>query len=221
MDGYKTTIIAEGQTIATTKTILESFESQVPFYKVVCIGNFGVGKTAFIKRCMSNIYSDQTKTTIGVDFALKNIIIDKTKYSLQLWDISGVEIFCKTLRVYFKETMSALFFCSVTSINSLKQTDKWLTELNAKTENPNITKYLIITKLDVIHDYLDKYLTHYKLLTSHIQESNNTISQFNKLLEQKKHLFTKIFWVSSKYPKLNAVSMNEILVQFTKDITNQ
>lgn len=59
-------------------------------FKVLVIGERGVGKTSFITRYVNMRFKEEYKASIGVDFALKTIEWDnKTVVRLQLWDIAG------------------------------------------------------------------------------------------------------------------------------------
>lgn len=67
---------------------------QVPhkehLYKLLVIGDLGVGKTSIIKRYVHQNFSSHYRATIGVDFALKVLHWDpETVVRLQLWDIAG------------------------------------------------------------------------------------------------------------------------------------
>ena len=63
-------------------------------YKVLVIGDLGVGKTAVIRRYVHQTYSANYRATIGVDFALKVLNWDSETIRLQLWDIAGGELIC-------------------------------------------------------------------------------------------------------------------------------
>ncbi|OWK17257.1 hypothetical protein Celaphus_00013605 [Cervus elaphus hippelaphus] len=67
---------------------------QVPhkehLYKLLVIGDLGVGKTSIIKRYVHQNFSSHYRATIGVDFALKVLHWDpETVVRLQLWDIAA------------------------------------------------------------------------------------------------------------------------------------
>lgn len=63
-------------------------------FKVLVIGDLGVGKTSIIKRYVHQIFSQHYRATIGVDFALKVLQWDSnTVIRLQLWDIAGLSNF--------------------------------------------------------------------------------------------------------------------------------
>lgn len=63
---------------------------QEHLFKILVIGDLGVGKTSIIRRYVHQIFSQHYRATIGVDFALKVLQWDSsTVVRLQLWDIAG------------------------------------------------------------------------------------------------------------------------------------
>ena len=62
--------------------------------KLIVVGDVGVGKTCIIRRYTQNLYSDNYKATIGVDFALKFLRYNDAQLTLQLWDIAGTLSSC-------------------------------------------------------------------------------------------------------------------------------
>lgn len=69
-------------------------------YKILVIGDLGVGKTSIIKRYVHHNFSPNYRATIGVDFALKVLNWDQETVRLQLWDIAGTEQLLRTTRTY-------------------------------------------------------------------------------------------------------------------------
>lgn len=63
---------------------------QEKLFKVLVIGDIGVGKSSFVLRYVKKRFDEEYKPTLGVDFALKTMDLDpKTIVRLQCWDIAG------------------------------------------------------------------------------------------------------------------------------------
>jgi len=59
-------------------------------YKIVMLGDFGVGKTSLVKRFVDNSFSEEYLSTIGVSISKKNLMTqDGIKSTMMLWDIEG------------------------------------------------------------------------------------------------------------------------------------
>uniref|UniRef100_A0A3P9HCF6 Ras-related protein Rab n=1 Tax=Oryzias latipes TaxID=8090 RepID=A0A3P9HCF6_ORYLA len=121
-------------------------------FKVLVIGELGVGKTSIIKRYVHQLFSQHYRATIGVDFALKVINWDsKTLVRLQLWDIAGQERFGNMTRVYYKEAVGAFVVFDVTRGATFEAVSKWKHDLDSKVKLTNgnpIPAVLLANKCD-------------------------------------------------------------------------
>uniref|UniRef100_A0A8C2WW66 Ras-related protein Rab n=1 Tax=Cyclopterus lumpus TaxID=8103 RepID=A0A8C2WW66_CYCLU len=102
-------------------------------FKVLVIGDLGVGKTSIIKRYVHQIFSQHYRATIGVDFALKVLQWNNdTVIRLQLWDIAGQERYGNMTRVYYREAVGALVVFDVTRASTFDAVLKWKDDLDSK-----------------------------------------------------------------------------------------
>ncbi|XP_072029951.1 ras-related protein Rab-38-like isoform X1 [Amphiura filiformis] len=135
-----------------TRTQTATGEKREHLYKVLVIGDLGVGKTSVIKRYVHQFFSQHYRATIGVDFALKVINWDAdTLIRLQLWDIAGQERFGNMTRVYYKEAVGAFIVFDVTRVSTFEAVAKWKHDLDSKVQLPNgssIPVVLLANKCD-------------------------------------------------------------------------
>ncbi|EDO36757.1 predicted protein [Nematostella vectensis] len=134
----------------------EMGEVKEHLYKVLVIGEYGVGKTSIIRRYTEGYFSPNYKLTIGVDFALKIIHWDeKTKINLQLWDVAGHERFGHMTRVYYKYAIAAIIVFDLSRSATFDAILKWYRDVNQKVmltnENP-IPVIILANKCD-LEDY--------------------------------------------------------------------
>jgi Ras-related protein Rab-32 len=100
-------------------------------FKVLVVGDMATGKTAIIRRCVEGAFSENYKTTIGVDFALKTIKWgSNTHVYLQLWDIAGQERYGNLTRVYYKEAVAAFVVFDLTRNSSFESVKRWKDDID-------------------------------------------------------------------------------------------
>ncbi|KAM9451716.1 ras-related protein Rab-38 [Clarias gariepinus] len=131
---------------------------QEHLFKVLVIGDLGVGKTSIIKRYVHQIFSQNYRATIGVDFALKVLTWDNhTVIRLQLWDIAGQERYGNMTRVYYREAVGALIVFDVTRASTFEAVPKWKDDLDTKVTLSNgkpVPAVLLANKSDQSRDGL-------------------------------------------------------------------
>eukprot|EP01080_Neovahlkampfia_damariscottae_P000357 gene357-6771_t len=123
-------------------------------FKVLVVGNAGVGKTSLIRRYVHDMFSTNYKTTIGVDFALKRINwTDGSVLQLHLWDIAGQERFGNMTRVYYKQAVAAIVVFDITDAESFEGVKMWKKDIDSKVFLPDdqtpIPTLLIANKYDL------------------------------------------------------------------------
>ncbi|XP_054542363.1 ras-related protein Rab-32 isoform X1 [Pan troglodytes] len=127
-------------------------ETREHLFKVLVIGELGVGKTSIIKRYVHQLFSQHYRATIGVDFALKVLNWDsRTLVRLQLWDIAGQERFGNMTRVYYKEAVGAFVVFDISRSSTFEAVLKWKSDLDSKVHLPNgspIPAVLLANKCD-------------------------------------------------------------------------
>lgn len=123
-------------------------------FKVLVIGDVGVGKSSIVVRYVKKRFGDNYKPSIGVDFALKTIEWDaRTVVRLQFWDIAGQERFRKLSRVYYKEAMGALVVFDITNRSTLRAASEWKQDLDSKVSQDSgdpVPAVLLANKCDMM-----------------------------------------------------------------------
>jgi small GTP-binding protein len=101
-------------------------------YKYVIIGDSSVGKTSIIKRYTHNTFEENHRSTIGIDFIIKNIDIDNKRIKLQIWDTAGQERFKHITTMYYKSAHAFIIVYDVTKVDSFNNITNWIAEINNK-----------------------------------------------------------------------------------------
>ncbi|KAG6756146.1 hypothetical protein POTOM_039570 [Populus tomentosa] len=146
-------------------------------FKVVLIGDSGVGKSNLLSRFTRNEFSLESKSTIGVEFATRSLNVDGKVIKAQIWDTAGQER-CQLLTfhldgvvkscvampsnvhrfyryraitsAYYRGAVGALLVYDVTRHSTFENVERWLRELRDHTD-PNIVVMLIGNKSDLRH----------------------------------------------------------------------
>ena len=116
--------------------------------KIVLLGDSGVGKTNIISRFTKNIFSPNSKATIGVEFFCKTYKINNKILKIEIWDTAGQERYKSITSVYYKGAKGALIVYDITSRKSFDNVDKWIEEIKEKTSK-DIKLIIIGNKIDL------------------------------------------------------------------------
>eukprot|EP01117_Protostelium_nocturnum_P018986 TRINITY_DN8080_c2_g1_i1.p1 TRINITY_DN8080_c2_g1~~TRINITY_DN8080_c2_g1_i1.p1 ORF type:complete len:215 (+),score=65.33 TRINITY_DN8080_c2_g1_i1:74-718(+) len=98
-------------------------------FKVVILGESGVGKTSLLERYVSNRFSMLYKATIGADVMTKNIELDNRRMvTLQLWDTAGQERFQSLGTCFYRGADCCVLVFDVTIPQTFENLDMWRKE---------------------------------------------------------------------------------------------
>ncbi|XP_018016490.1 ras-related protein Rab-30 isoform X2 [Hyalella azteca] len=98
-------------------------------FKVVLIGNAGVGKTCLVRRFTQGLFPPGQGATIGVDFMIKTVEIEGEKIKLQIWDTAGQERFRSITQSYYRSAHALILVYDISSQPTFDCLPGWLREI--------------------------------------------------------------------------------------------
>lgn len=107
----------------------EAEEEYDMIFKIVIVGDSGVGKTNILLRYLKNEFDTQTKATVGVEFGTKKTRIENSSIKAQIWDTAGQERYRSITSAYYKGAHGALVVYDITRKSSFDSVEKWLSDL--------------------------------------------------------------------------------------------
>eukprot|EP01038_Epipyxis_sp_PR26KG_P010212 gene10212-13740_t len=119
-------------------------------FKVVLIGDSGVGKSNLLSRFTRNEFNLESKSTIGVEFATKSIQVDAKTIKAQIWDTAGQERYRAITSAYYRGAVGALLVYDISKHVTFENVERWLKELKDHAEQ-NIVIMLVGNKSDLRH----------------------------------------------------------------------
>jgi len=119
-------------------------------FKVVLIGDSGVGKSNLLSRFTRNEFSLESKSTIGVEFATRSIHVEDKVVKAQIWDTAGQERYRAITSAYYRGAVGALVVYDVTRHVTFENVERWMRELKDHTD-ANIVIMLVGNKADLRH----------------------------------------------------------------------
>ena len=99
-------------------------------FKLLIIGDSGVGKSSLLVRFADNTFSGNYITTIGVDFKIRTVDVRGERVKLQIWDTAGQERFRTITSTYYRGTHGVIVVYDVSSGDSFANVKRWLHEID-------------------------------------------------------------------------------------------
>ena len=122
-------------------------------YKISIVGNFNVGKSSVINRCLYGRFNEITESTIGSAFhsipayELPCDDDEKKTVKVHIWDTAGQERYLSLVPMYIRGSDAIIIMYDVTADDSLFAVKSFMKNINSYIENPII--YIVGNKIDL------------------------------------------------------------------------
>ncbi|KAG6693467.1 hypothetical protein I3842_09G002600 [Carya illinoinensis] len=118
-------------------------------FKILLIGDSGVGKSSILVSFISNTV-ENLSPTIGVDFKIKLLTVGGKKLKLTIWDTAGQERFRTLTSSYFRGAQGIILVYDVTRRDTFTNlSDVWAKEVELYSTNQDCVKMLVGNKVDI------------------------------------------------------------------------
>ena len=142
-------------------------------FKLIVIGDSGVGKSCLTNNAIKNTFDDDYNATVGFEFFTFNIKLNNKVVKLQIWDTCGQELYRSLITNFYRNTSLAIMVYAINEKNSFENVEMWLRELRTLA-NPDVKVFLIGNKIDLEKD---------RVITTEQGENFYKVNKLNLFME--------------------------------------
>uniref|UniRef100_A0A8C9AAG1 Ras-related protein Rab-13 n=1 Tax=Prolemur simus TaxID=1328070 RepID=A0A8C9AAG1_PROSS len=117
-------------------------------FKLLLIGDSGVGKTCLIIRFAEDNFNNTYISTIGIDFKIRTVDIEGKKIKLQVWDTAGQERFKTITTAYYRGAMGIILVYDITDEKSFENIQNWMKSIK-ENASAGVERLLLGNKCDM------------------------------------------------------------------------
>ena len=182
-------------------------------YKLILIGDTGVGKSCIRLRATQDEFKEEHDITVGVEFGSYGVKIENEVIKIQIWDTAGQETFKSVTKIFFKGAHCIFLVYDITKEETFNGLKSWLREIKENSAE-NILIMLVGNMLDL---EADRVITHEQALELKSQENlDGFIETSAKSGQNVKNLFVRIAkMLYLKHSRKEVRKNNEETVSFT------
>ena len=124
-------------------------------FKILTLGESGVGKTAILRRYVENKFEKHHLATIGIDYQSKTIKIKNKEIKLKIWDTAGQERYKNIASQLYKGADGIMLVYDITDDYSFSKITDWMEQINNNLSKNDIGIVLIGNKSDIEDRIID------------------------------------------------------------------
>ena len=117
-------------------------------FKLIVIGDSGVGKSCLTTKAVKNNFEDYYQATVGFEFLTFNMKINDMVIKMQIWDTCGQEIYRSLISNFYRNSSLAVILYSIDNRESFEHAENWLNDLKSQA-NPEVRIFLVGNKCDL------------------------------------------------------------------------
>ena len=126
----------------------EDFAQYDISFKIIVIGDSGVGKSCLTTQAVRNNFQEFYQATVGFEFLTFNLRINNNVVKLQIWDTCGQEVYKSLISNFYRNSSLALILYAINNRDSFQHAENWLNDLKNQS-NPNVRVFLVGNKSDL------------------------------------------------------------------------
>ncbi|KAL6047791.1 Ras-related protein Rab-5C [Balamuthia mandrillaris] len=117
-------------------------------YKLVLLGQAGVGKSTLVVRFVKGKFIEDQESTIGAAFLTQTVCVNDLTVKFEIWDTAGQERYHSLAPMYYRGAQAAIVVYSIDSRSSFEAAKSWVRELKSQ-ENRDMIIALAGNKNDL------------------------------------------------------------------------
>ena len=126
----------------------EDFAQYDISFKVIVIGDSGVGKSCLTTQAVRNNFEEFYTATVGFEFLTFNMRINNNVLKLQICDTCGQEVYKSLISNFYRNSSLALILYAINNSDTFKHAETWLHDLKSQA-NTNVRVFLVGNKSDL------------------------------------------------------------------------
>ena len=130
------------------QVLSEDFPSFDLSFKIIIVGDSGVGKSCLSIKASRNYFEDFYSPTVGFEFLTFNVKVEDQNIKLQIWDTCGQEVYRSLISSFYRSASLAIIVYSIESEDSFVNIEKWLNDIKSQS-SPDVKIFLVGNKADL------------------------------------------------------------------------